>query len=170
MKLFLNLLMICCLSASNSYSQNDTVTHHHAGIFDQISEELKNFKLDTSQIPDDKITHKIRELRNLRGGFNINEAIEFKIAEDRQKKEMSDMELDKLSDYFGKGAGRVKLDNAMIWIYRSHFSYSELKQLVKFYKSDAGEKMAELFPVIMLKSLAAAEMIKEEVTSNNTIK
>jgi hypothetical protein len=32
---------------------------------------------------------------------------------------------------------------------------------VKFYKTNAGQKMATDFPVIMLQSLKAAEMIKE---------
>ncbi|MDQ3049276.1 MAG: DUF2059 domain-containing protein [Bacteroidota bacterium] len=154
--LFLGLLSIEC------YCQKDSLTvSKSSDIFQRITNELKAFKLDTSAVPDDKTTRTILELRTLRGGFNINEAIEFKIEEDRQKGEMTAEELDQLSEFFKHGAGREKLDNAIIWIYRQHFTRSELKQLVKFYKTSAGAKWSAEFPVIMLKSLAAAERIKE---------
>jgi len=104
------------------------------------------------------------QLRNLRGGFKINEAIDFKIEEDRQKNETSKTEMDKLSDFFKSGNGKRWLDNAVIWIYRSYFTYKELKQLVKFYKTSAGQKMATNFPIIMMQSLKAAEMIKDSYT------
>jgi uncharacterized protein len=45
-------------------------------------------------------------------------------------------------------------------IYREEFTYGELEKLVKFYKTSAGQKLSQRFPVVMLKSLAAAEMIK----------
>ena len=97
----------------------------------------------------------------MRGGFNINEVIEFKIEEDRQKNEVPKAELDKVANFFTSGNGKKWLNNAMIWIYRNHFTYSELKKLVKFYKTPAGQKMATELPLIMVKSLKAGEMIKE---------
>ncbi len=44
-------------------------------------------------------------------------------------------------------------------IYRKHFTYGEVKQLIKFYKTSAGKKMAVGLPIIMIESLRAAEMI-----------
>lgn len=134
--------------------------------FERIAKAAASYKLNTSTPPDDKITKKIMELRELRGGFNINEAIAFKIEEDRQKKEVSEEGSNKLADYFTSGQGKTMLDNAVIWIYRDHFNYAELKQMVKFYKTSAGQKFADNLPVILLQSAAAAEMIKEKLLKN----
>ena len=129
-------------------------------IFERIAKSVKDYKIDTTNAPDDKITRKIIELRRLRGGFNINEVVDFKLEEDRQKKEIPVEELDRLSQFFKTGNGKKWLDNSAIWIYRQHFSYKDLRQLVRFYKTSAGQKMADDFPIVMMQSLAAAEMIK----------
>ncbi|RYF81816.1 MAG: DUF2059 domain-containing protein, partial [Chitinophagaceae bacterium] len=110
--------------------------------------------------PNDKTTKKIIELRKLRGGFNINEAIDFKLQEDKQKGDVPAAEMEKVVAFF-KGTGKQWLDNAVIWIYRRHFTYNELNDLVKFYKTPGGRKMATDFPLIMMQSLRASEMIKE---------
>lgn len=162
MKKYLKFILIFCLLANNLFAQTDTVKKNSApAIFDRIAKSITDFQLDTTAAPNDKITKKIIELRNLRGGFNINEVIEFKIEEDRQKNEIPKAELDKVEIFFKSGNGKRWLNNAMIWIYRNHFTYSELKKLVKFYKTLAGQKMATELPLIMVKSLKAGEMIKE---------
>ena len=120
----------------------------------------QNFKIDTTAPPNDKITRKIITLRNLKGGFNINEAIDFKIAEELQKKEVPKAQTEELQRYFKSGLGKTYLDNATIHIYRDHFTYKELKQLVKFYKTPTGQKLSADFPIIMMQSLRAAEIIK----------
>ncbi len=153
------------------YSQNDTATSYAASeIFEKISKSVKEFKPDTTSPPDDKITRKIIELRKSRGVFNINEAVDFKIEEDRQKNEVPKADLEKLAIFFRSGDGKKWLDNAVIWIYRQNFSYKELNRLVKFYRTSAGQKIATNFPFIMMQSLRAAEIIKELYTGqkNNT--
>lgn len=130
-------------------------------IFERLTTAAKDYKLDTSTPPADKSTKRIIELRNLRGGFNINEAIDFKIEEDRQKKDLSPEEAARLSEFFKSGNGKQWLDNAVIWIYRKSFTEQELKQLVKFYRKPAGQKLATEFPAIMLQTLRAGEMIVE---------
>jgi len=158
----IKLTIILSLIGSLGFAQSDISKQHNlSNIFERIAIGVKDFQLDTSATPNDKITKKIIELRNLRGGFNINEMVEFKIEEDRQKNEIPKDELDKISNFFKLGDGKRWLDNATIWIYRKEFSYPELKKLVKFYKTAAGQKMATEFPLIMVKSLKAAEMIKE---------
>lgn len=159
---FTRLTIIFFLLSSIGFSQSDTTANNiRSAIFDRIAKDVKEFQLDTTAAPDDKITRKIMELRSLRGGFNINEAIDFKIKDDRQKNEVPKADLEKFATFFKSGDGKPWLDNAMIWIYRKHFTYDELKQLVKFYKTSAGQKMATDFPVIMMQSLRAAEMIKD---------
>ncbi len=163
MKIRTTLSIICSFISIIAYTQPDNYKDT-LDIFKRIAQSVKEFKLETTAAPDDKVTRKIIELRSLKGGFNINEALDFKIEEDRQNKEILPAELDKLSMFFISGNGKKWLDNAVVWIYRRNFNYKELKQLVKFYKTPAGQKMANDFPIIMMQSLAAAEMIKDIYT------
>ncbi len=142
-------------------AQVDTTNKQPPPIFEKITKEVEEYKIDTSDAPNDRITKKIVELRQLKGGFNINEAIDYKLQEDKHKNETSQSDLTKLEDYFKTGLGKKNLDNAVTWIYRNNFSYKELEQLVKFYKSPAGQKMADRFPIIMLQSLTAAQILQE---------
>ena len=153
----LMLVLIFITYSGSSFCQIDSAMKR---AFHRISSAMMNYKLDTTTPPDDKITRKINELRILRGGFNIDEAINFKLEEDRQKKEMPDATLNELSFFFKTGSGKTLLQNAITWIYRNNFNYKDLKRLVKFYSTSAGQKMADNFPVIMLQSLAAAEQLK----------
>lgn len=134
-----------------------------AGIFSRITRELSAFQIDTTVPPADRTTKIIRKLSALRGGFNINEAIAYKIQEDRTKKERPESELIRLQHSFSAGEGRRWLDNAVVHIYRSTFSYRELKKLVRFYRSSAGRRMADVFPLLMLKSLMAAQLIQQRI-------
>ena len=154
------LLFVLIFCYAIVFAQNDS-TNFHPAIFDRIAKSTSEFQLDTTEVPADKITKKIIELRKLRGGFNINEAIDFKLQEDKQKGEVPAAEMEKLTSFFRTGAGKRWLDNAVIWIYRRHFTYNELNDLVKFYKTPGGRKMATDFPLIMMESLRASEMIKE---------
>lgn len=171
MKTFLFLALLICCCGGDSFSQNASPAKPDAQeLFTQISDELNDYKPDTTEPPDDRITREIKKLRKLRGGFNINEAIDYKIAEDRQKGEIPAAALDKISAFFKTGNGKKWLEHALIWIYRRHFTYQELKQLVKFYRTSAGQKMAATFPVVMLQSLKAAEAIKSSYLQSQDAK
>lgn len=141
-----------------SQAQNNKTS---APIFEKIALEMKEFKLDTTSVPNDKLSKRIEKLRSLKGGFNINEAIEYKIAEERSKENAPTEELDKIEAFFKDGNGKKWLNNAVIWIYRKQFTLKEINQLIRFYKSSAGQKMAEKFPLLMLQSLKVGEEIKE---------
>lgn len=154
------LLFFYSLLLSHTNAQ-DNKNDQLENVFSRITGELKDFIPDTSTVANDKITRKIIQLRELRGGFNIHEAIQFKLAEERQKKEMAPADIDQLADFFTRGNGFRWLNNAMIHIYRDHFTFKELRRMVRFYKTTAGQKLASDFPVIMLKSLKAGEMIKD---------
>ncbi|MES2882515.1 MAG: DUF2059 domain-containing protein [Bacteroidota bacterium] len=155
-------IFLCQISAFSMIAQTDSATQL-TNIFEKITSTMATFKPDTSAVAEDKITAKIRELRSVRGGFNINEAISFKLQEDRKKGDLTEEQMKQLSFYFIQGNGKRWLDNAVNHIYRNHFTYAELKSLVKFYKSSAGQKLSANFPIIMLQSLAAAELIKTVV-------
>jgi hypothetical protein len=96
-KYFIPTILLCFLAATG-FCQTDTAAGNMASsIFERIAKGVKDFQLDTTDAPNDKVTAKIIELRTLRGGFNINEAIDFKLEEDRQKGEMPKAEVEKLS-------------------------------------------------------------------------
>ncbi len=156
------LIFLFCFLTKAGFSQTDSSSNNiSSGIYERIIKAVNEFTLDTSASPDDNIKRKILELRNLRGNFNINEVVAFKIEEERNKKEIPKVELDSLSNFFNYGNGKKWLDNAMIWMYRRHFTYRELKQMVKFYRTPAGKKMSFEFPLIIMESLKTAELIKE---------
>lgn len=157
-KLTVFIILIMC---SHYMSAQDSA--ERADIFEKINAELRTFKIDTSAVPEDKITIKIRELRELKGVFNINEAIAFKLAEEEKENKISREELTRVRQSMMHGEAKRWLDNAVINIYRQHFSYHEIRQLIKFYKSSAGQKLATQFPFIMMKSLLAAQTIHDWV-------
>jgi len=155
-------IILFCFCKNTGFSQTRPDSNTVAsGIYERINKTMTDFKLDTSICPSDKIKSKILELRNLRGEFNINEVVRFKIEEDRTKNEVSKEEINKLSEFFNSGKGKRWLDNAVIWIYRRHFTYKELKQLVKFYKTSGGRKMSTEYPLIIVESLKTAELLKD---------
>jgi hypothetical protein len=157
--LLLSIFFSMLVEAQNT---SDTATQaQHLAFVQNMMKEVGAYKPDTTSPPADKITQKIIELRKLRGNFNINEVVAFKLEEDKQKGDLSAEKQKQLFDYFTTGNGKRWLDNAAIWLYRNRFSYRELKQLVKFYRTSAGQKMAADFPVIMMESLAAAQMLKD---------
>jgi hypothetical protein len=160
-KLFILFFPMLVLAYEINAQTDSTKNPQITGIFERISREVQQYKIDTSAVPNDKITRKIIELRELRGGFNINEAVAYKLEEDDKKNETPKATLNLLKESFQTGKGKEWLDNATIHIYREQFSYKELKQLVKFYKTSAGQKMAEVFPYIMLKTLMAAQIIHD---------
>lgn len=147
----------------NTYAQSDSLSNAYTRIMSQV----QGYQIDTTTPPTDKTTRLIGQLRELRGGFNINEAVLFKIGEEENKKEKSKDELEMIKTSFIIGKGKTWLDNAVTWIYRHHFTYRELKQLVKFYKTPAGQKLSSAFPVIMLKTLAAAQIIHDTLIKEN---
>ena len=170
MKKFVRCAIISLFSfvSTNVFAQNfEEKNFKMQSVFEKLTNELKDYKPDTANAPNDKITKEIIKLRALRGGFNINEAIEYKLAEEKQKAEVPAADLEKLSTFFKTGNGKRWLDNAVTSIYRQHFTYKELKQLTKFYRTAAGRKMAADFPFIMMKSLVAGEAVKSFYTTNS---
>lgn len=146
-----------------SRAQADTAAL--AGVFGRITTELKNYRPDTSAVPQDRFTRKIVELRQLRGGFNIDEAIRFKMEEEESKNPGS-RETALMKEQFTSGPAQRWLENATIWVYRRQFTYKEVKKLVKFYRTSAGQKLASAQPLVMVETLAAATMIQETLMAS----
>jgi hypothetical protein len=157
------LFLIAFLCVSSILSSQNVATPNTVddSVFTKIMSGVRDFKPDTDNVPQDKVTREIIQLRKLRGGFNINEVILFKLEESRQKKEIGEEEYRNLNLYYTSGSGKRWLDNAVIHIYRQQYTYRELKQMVRFYKTSGGRKMAENFPIVLLESASAAEQVKQ---------
>lgn len=154
--LFLTLLL---LPLQTLFGQNS-----EPAIFKKITAVARSFKVNTSAVPDDRLTHAIHELRAVKGGFNINEALAYKIEEDKNKGDISEAEAQRRHIYFESGAGKTALDNAIVWIYRETFTLPEIRKLIRFYKSATGKKYAETYPFLMIKTLKAAEEVSKKIS------
>ena len=164
------LLFVALLVYTTAQSSPIDTSKKRLSTFDKISQDLQAYKPDTSTPPADRMTQTIRQIMKLRGGFNINEALEYKIEEDRHRGETPEVDLNQLALYLQEGDGRRHLDNAIIWIYRSTFTLKELQQIKAFYATSAGQKMADSFPLLMLKSLAAAQLLKDGFMRDKEVK
>ena len=127
----------------------------------KMQAQVKEYKLDTTAPPDDQITRKIIELRQAKGGFNINQVVLYKLLEEKQKGKSNSDHIEQLYTFFNTGNGQKWLNNAVIRIYRAHFTLEELNQIAEFYKTSAGRKMAETYPLVIMQSATAASLITE---------
>jgi len=149
-----------CFLALTTHAQNDSVQKGKAtNLIERVTREISQFKIDTASVPNDKITRKIEELRKYRGKFNVDALVDFKLQQDKKNHKISDAEYDKVYNFFKNGDGNKWLDNAVIWIYRKHFTYKELKVLVRFYKSSAGQKWSAEFPIVVIQNVLAAQQV-----------
>ena len=160
-------LIACIFCFTTFIGQTENTNENVAPVFQRIADGVKNYKLDTLTPPVDNNTKLINELRNLKGGFNINEFLQFKMLEESQKPENDTDVFRKGMDFFTTGNGKKWLDNAVINIYREHYTEKELKAMVKFAKTPAGKKMASETPIIILQAAAAGEMIQKSFEKQN---
>ncbi len=144
------------------HAQSDTIQPRKiTNALQTIVEEVKNYKIDTSDVPHDRLTRKINELRSAKAGINIDDIIMYKINEEEEKNEKPKEITAALKKQFTSGKGKRLLDNATIWIYRQTFTYKEIKQLIHFYKTGAGKKLSRDYPVLLLKTLMATEKVHD---------
>jgi len=157
------ILFVCFLFAFEGSSQTTSIDPN---IFNKLSVAAKNYVVDTTTPPDDKLTRQIIAFRNLRGGFNINEAIVYKFSEEEAKATDSASKTStiKAKESFFNGDGKRWLDNAVIHIYRKQFSSKEMKQMIRFYKTTAGQKLATEMPVLIIQTLMAAEFVQKSLS------
>lgn len=156
-------LFALILTLEQARAQQDTAANSSTNEIMRIVNDVKSYKPDTSDVPNDKLTRKIKEFRDRKGGFNINTVMDYKIQEDLGKNDLSKEKADKLKQEFTTGRARRLLDNAIIWLYRKTFTYKEMKQLVRFYNSKAGQKYSDFFLPMLLKSVVAAESIQKQI-------
>jgi len=118
-------------------------------------------KLDTLDAPNDAFTQKIRELRKVKGGLTIESIVQLKVMEEKQKDTSRAKRefYDKLLKEATEGRTAKLMENCMINMYRRTFTEGEVDELVKFYKSSAGQKMDKEFLVLLVESAKGAEQL-----------
>jgi hypothetical protein len=118
-------------------------------------------RLDTLDAPNDALTQKIRELRKLRSGLTVEGIVQLKMMEEKQKDTSAAKKefYDKLLKEATQGRTAKLIDNCMINMYRRTFTEQEVDDLVRFYKTSAGQKMDKEFLVLLVESAKGAEQL-----------
>lgn len=157
------------LSAVIIFLSGYTATAQHDSELNKLKEIMgkAGSMPDTLAVPNDKLTAEIKTLRRERKTINTDDVIKIKIEEERNKDTKLPAEYyDRLLSAFTNGSAGKWVDNSIIRLYRKYFTESEIKQLIKFYKTSAGKKWASNFPLVMIESVNNAETIMKLVSAN----
>ena len=124
-------------------------------------------KTDTVSVPNDSFSKKVRELRSEQKGLTLETILRLKIAEEQQKDTAHSKEFyQKLTDEITTGRTAKLLDNSVINIYRRTFTETELDELIRFYKTSAGQKMNTEYLLLLVQSVKDAEQLLKLAAKN----
>lgn len=146
-----------------AYSQIDT------GFLKQLKalDTANILKLDTTNVPNDRLTKKIKLLRSEKHGMSIETIIQIKIMEERQKDTLHSKKIyDDLLIEVTKGRTSNLIENCIINLYRRTFTENEINDLIKFYKTPAGKKMDKEFILLMVQSIKDTEYLLKLAAAN----
>ncbi len=156
-------LVILMLISFQAFSQIDTAYIAQLKSLDT----LNTLRYDTTAVPEDAFTKKIRKLRKERSGFDIETLIRVKIMEEQQNDKVHSKEFyDKLLQDATQGSTSTLIDRAIINLYRNAFTEKEVDQLIKFYKTPAGKKMNKEFILLILRSTKDVEALLKIAAKN----
>ena len=128
-------------------------------------------KLDTTAVPDDALTSKIKELRKEKNGLTLETMLKIKIAEEQQKDTLHSKEFyDALLNDVTKGRTSKLIENSLINLYRRNFTEPEIDELIKFYRTSAGKKMDKEYMLLMVESIKDAEQLIKLAAKNIKVK
>lgn len=117
-------------------------------------------KMDTTAVPNDALTMKIRELRKEKKGLTLESIIKIKLEEERQKDTThSRAYYDALYEEVTKGRTSQLIENSLVNLYRRTFTAQEVNDLITFYKTPAGKKMDKEYILLMVESIKDAEQL-----------
>ena|SRR5258706_2828640 len=117
-------------------------------------------KIDTSVVPDDIFTKKIKQLRNERSGLTIEAIIKLKLTEEQQKDTAHTKAFySQLQEELTTGHTGKLLDNSLVNLYRRSYTEKEIDDLIAFYKTSAGKKMDKEFFIVLVESVKDAEQL-----------
>jgi len=159
----LMLLFGLCSFTVNSFAQSDTAT---IATFQKIFGTTQ-FKVDTTAVPEDSLTQKIRLLRKVRGPLNMDIVIKnFIQGQEENDKTHPKEYFDRLLEECQNGNAHRLIENVLINLYKQCFTEQELDQLLLFYKSSAGQKMSKDFMLLSFTGATAAQRIIKTTAGN----
>lgn len=116
--------------------------------------------VDTSAVPNDGLTKKIRQLRKEKTGLSLETIMYIKIMEDQQKDKKRPSEFyEQLREEVKTGHTSILLDNCFVNIYRKTFTEPEIDDLLHFYQTSAGKKFEREFLPLLVETAKAAEQL-----------
>jgi hypothetical protein len=117
-------------------------------------------KMDTTAVPDDAFTHKIKQLRSERSGLTIEAIIKLKLTEEQQKDTAHTKAFyDQLQEELTNGHTGKLLANSLVNLYRRSYTEKEIDELIAFYKTSAGKKMDKEYFIVLVESVKDAEQL-----------
>lgn len=134
--LFLALGLICSFTQANEVStakENDIRT-----LLDQTGADKIGIQLGTSLLP------------------MISQGIQMKYPQVTQST-LTKINNEISNIFIEKANAKGGLVDIIVPIYAKHYSHDEIKELIKFYKTDLGKKTIDIMPVIMTESMAAGQ-------------
>lgn len=157
-------LSICIVLCTDSFAQVDTAFILKIKSLDT----LNSLRFDTTSVPDDLLTQKIKILRKEKNGIDLETLIFIKLAEQKQKDTIHDAAFyQKLNKEIKSGNTGRLIENCVLNLYRKTFSLSEINDLIAFYKTSAGKKMNKEFIMMVLQAAKDAEILVHHAIENN---
>lgn len=124
-------------------------------------------KADTVMVPNDSFTQKIKTLRSEQKGLTLETIIRLKIAEEQQKDTTRSKEYyNNLLQEITTGKTGKLLENSVINIYRRSFTENEIDELIRFYRTSAGQKMNTEYLLLLVQSVKDAEQLLKLAAKN----
>ena len=154
---------ICLALSATSFSQVDTAFLLEIKSLDT----LNSLRLDTTSVPNDMLTRKIKELRKEKNGIDLETMIFIKLKEQQEKDTIHNADYYQLlTNEITSGHTGLLIENCVINLYRNTFSLTEIKDLIAFYKTSAGKKMNKEFILLVLRSAKDAELLLNQAVEN----
>ncbi len=117
-------------------------------------------KLDTTAVPNDSFTKKIKKMRAMRKGISFEIVLQLKLREEQEKDKTHSKEFyEALSKELTSGRINTLIENSLVNLYRRSFTEKEMKQLIRFYKTPAGKKMNSEFILLLAESVKVGEQL-----------
>lgn len=108
--------------------------------------------IDSTPPANDSLTAGIREYLDVTGAINLGGQFAKAIYKGGEDDVLPPEFYNRLIEEFTTGESKKYFEYYLIKIYRKHFTLDIIKELIKFYSSDAGKKTLALMPVIIAES------------------
>ena len=121
--------------------------------------------IDTTAAPNDELTTAIKKLIEVTNGMNTSKTLMKGSLESQRKlnTNVPDEFYDRMLAAVESGQVNGYIENIVVKIYRQKFTLEEVNQVVKFYDSPVGKKMAVESPIIANSAREEGEKVGQYV-------